>query len=104
MAKSLPTTEIAGRHTRSSPAWLRRARSRTLPWSNVETLGKVLLGIGFVLVAGGLAFLLLSRFGVRRLPGDIVVRRGNFTLYAPIGLMIVLSLLLTIALNLFSRK
>jgi hypothetical protein len=33
-----------------------------------------------------------------------VVKRGNFTLYAPIGLMIVLSLALTIVLNLFLRR
>jgi hypothetical protein len=70
----------------------------------MESTGKLVLGLGLVLVAGGLAFLLLSRFGVRRLPGDIVVHRGNFTLYAPLGLMVILSLLLTIALNLFSRR
>jgi multisubunit Na+/H+ antiporter MnhG subunit len=70
----------------------------------VETIGKVLLGIGLALVVGGVAFLLLARLGVRRLPGDIVVRRGNFTFYAPLGLMIVLSLLLTLVLNLFSRR
>ena len=70
----------------------------------METIGKVLLGIGLALVVGGVAFLLLARLGVRRLPGDIVVRRGNFTFYAPLGLMIVLSLLLTLVLNLFSRR
>jgi hypothetical protein len=33
-----------------------------------------------------------------------VIKRDNFTLYAPIGLMIVLSLVLTIILNLFWRN
>jgi hypothetical protein len=31
------------------------------------------------------------------------VRRGNFTLYAPIGLMLLLSLILTLVLNVFGR-
>ncbi len=70
----------------------------------VETIGKVLLGLALVLCVAGLAFLLLARLGVSRLPGDVVLRRGSFTLYAPLGLMIVLSVLLTIMLNLFLRR
>ncbi len=70
----------------------------------VEGLAKILLGAAlvFALVGGGL--FLAARLGVDRLPGDMVVRRGNFTLYAPIGLMIVLSVVLTVALNLFLRR
>jgi hypothetical protein len=34
----------------------------------------------------------------------VVVKKGNFTLYAPIGLMIVLSLVATVILNLISRS
>ncbi|HZT52750.1 MAG TPA: DUF2905 domain-containing protein [Gaiellaceae bacterium] len=70
----------------------------------METVGKVLLGLGVVSLALGAGFLLLSRLGVTRFPGDLVVRRGSFTLYAPLGLMVVLSLLLTIVLNLFPRR
>jgi Protein of unknown function (DUF2905) len=70
----------------------------------VSTVGKVLLALGVALALAGVVFLLLARFGVTRLPGDVVVRRGNFTLYAPLGLMLVLSVLLTIALNLFLRR
>jgi hypothetical protein len=70
----------------------------------VSTAGKILLFAGAALAVAGLAFLLLARLGVTRLPGDVVVRRGNFTLYAPIGLMIVLSIVLTIVLNLFLRR
>ena len=56
-----------------------------------------------LLVLGGI-FLLLGRFGLDRLPGDLVFRRGNFTVYAPIGLMIVVSIVLTVLLNLFLRR
>jgi hypothetical protein len=38
------------------------------------------------------------------MPGDIVVRRGNFVFYSPLGLSLVLSMLLTIALNLHARR
>jgi hypothetical protein len=70
----------------------------------MSTAGKALLIGGLALALAGIAFLLLARLGVNRLPGDIVVRRGNFTLYAPIGLMILLSVVLTIVLNLFLRR
>ncbi|HUF01149.1 MAG TPA: DUF2905 family protein [Gaiellaceae bacterium] len=50
-----------------------------------------MLVAGLALLAAGGVFLLLARFGVTRLPGDVVVRRGSFTLYAPIGLMILAS-------------
>jgi hypothetical protein len=56
-----------------------------------------------LLVLGGF-FLLLGRFGIDRLPGDLVFRRGNFTLYFPIGLMILLSVVGTIVLNIVFRR
>jgi hypothetical protein len=70
---------------------------------NLEGIGKLLLSGAVLLVLGGI-FLLLGRFGLDRLPGDLVFRRGDFTLYAPIGLMIVVSIVLTILLNLFFRR
>jgi multisubunit Na+/H+ antiporter MnhG subunit len=70
----------------------------------VATTGEILLFAGLGLVVAGVVFLLLARLGVTRLPGDVVVRRGNFTLYAPIGLMILLSVVLTIVLNVIARR
>ena len=70
----------------------------------LEGVGKLLIGgAGVLLVLGGLLFL-LGRFGVDRLPGDLVLRRGNFTFYFPIGLMIVLSVVGTIVLNIVFRR
>ena len=71
---------------------------------NLEGLGKLLVGGAIVLLVLGGIFLLLGRFGIDRLPGDLVFRRGNFTVYAPIGLMILVSVVLTIILNLFLRR
>ncbi len=69
-----------------------------------QGIGRLLVGIGVLLVVVGAAFLLLSRLGLSRLPGDIVVHKGNWTLYAPLGLMLLLSLLLTLVINLLGRR
>ena len=70
----------------------------------LEGLGRLLIGGAVVLLVFGFIFLLLGRFGVDRLPGDLVFRRGNLTVYFPIGLMILLSVIGTILLNLFFRR
>ena len=57
-----------------------------------------------VLLVFGVILVLLGRFGMDRLPGDLVLKRGNFTLYFPVGLMILLSVVGTILLNLFFRR
>lgn len=71
---------------------------------SLEGIGKLLIGGAVVLLVLGGIFLLLSRFGLDRLPGDLVFRRGSFTVYAPIGLMILVSIVLTVLLNLFLRR
>jgi hypothetical protein len=71
---------------------------------SLEGIGKLLIGGAIVLLVLGGLFLLLGRFGLDRLPGDLVFKRGNFTLYFPIGLMILLSIVATIVLNLFLRR
>jgi uncharacterized membrane protein len=70
----------------------------------MATLGKALLLFALLLAIGGAVLLLLARTGMSRLPGDVVIRRKNVTVYMPLGLTIVVSLLLTLALNLFSRR
>jgi hypothetical protein len=70
----------------------------------LEGIGKLLIGGAIVLLVLGGLFLLLGRFGIDRLPGDLVFRRGNATFYFPIGLMILLSLIGTIVLNIVFRR
>lgn len=61
-----------------------------------ESLGKLLAGAGIVfLVIGGL-LILLSKLGLNQLPGDIVVKKGNFTFIFPIVSCIIVSLLLSL--------
>jgi len=70
----------------------------------MENLGKTLLVFAVVLAVVGGVVLLCSRLGMSRLPGDIVIRHKNVTVYFPLGLSIVISVLLTILLNLFWRR
>jgi hypothetical protein len=66
-------------------------------------LGRFLMATGGVLFVLGLALSFLGRTGFGRLPGDIVVERGNFTFYFPIVTSILLSLLVSWLLWLLRR-
>jgi Protein of unknown function (DUF2905) len=68
-------------------------------------LGRALIVFGIVIVLIGVLLMFSGKIPlVGKLPGDIVVRRGGFTLYAPLMTGLVLSLLLTLVLNLWSRR
>jgi hypothetical protein len=68
-------------------------------------LGRILIIAGAVLLLAGLVITIGSRFlPLGRMPGDIVIRRPNFTFYFPIVTSILLSILLTLILWLFQRR
>jgi Protein of unknown function (DUF2905) len=68
-------------------------------------LGRMLLVLGLVLAAAGALLLLAGQLpGLGRLPGDVSLERGNFRLYVPLGTSILLSVLLTLILNLLFRR
>ena len=62
----------------------------------------ILIALGLLFVAAGLAWPLLARY-VGRLPGDIVVRREGLTFAFPIVTCLVLSVLASLLLWLFRR-
>ena len=72
----------------------------------MEGAAKVILIGAAALALVGLVLLALSRLGVTDLPGTFRwrSRSGNATVYAPVGLMILLSVVGTILLNLFFRR
>ena len=57
-------------------------------------MGKILVLIG--LVVTGIGALVMIGLPLGRLPGDLILRRGNFTVYIPIVSSIVLSLTVTL--------
>jgi DUF2905 family protein len=67
-------------------------------------IGRVLVILGAVLLLVGLVLTFAGRVPfLGRLPGDVVVRRGNFTFYFPIVTSILVSVLLSALLWLFRR-
>lgn len=66
-------------------------------------MSRTLIVIGLLIAAMGLLWPWLSRLGFGRLPGDIVIQRGNFTFYAPLATGLVVSIVLSVALWLFRR-
>ncbi|HEV8530228.1 MAG TPA: DUF2905 domain-containing protein [Methylomirabilota bacterium] len=72
-------------------------------------LGKMLLGVGLVMVLLGGILLLVSNFAGKvpwlgRLPGDIYIERGSWRFYFPLGTSILLSVVLSLLVWLFSRR
>jgi hypothetical protein len=72
---------------------------------DLASLGRWIAILGLILVITGGAIWLLGRTGlpVGRLPGDIRFERENVSCYVPIATMILVSLLLTVLLNVILR-
>jgi Protein of unknown function (DUF2905) len=72
---------------------------------NLSDLGRILLGLGLLLVVVGAALLLAGRFGLPlgRLPGDIAFRGRNVSIFVPLGTSLLLSVVLSLAFYLLSR-
>lgn len=58
---------------------------------------------GLVLLAAGLLWPFISKLGLGRLPGDIVVERPGFSLYFPLMTTLLLSIALSVVMWLFNR-
>jgi len=67
-----------------------------------EQLGRFLLIAGLAVAGIGLVLLVAGRLGLERMPGDLVWQGENWTVYVPLGWMIVLSIVATILLNLLA--
>jgi hypothetical protein len=69
---------------------------------DVETIGKLLIVVGLAVAGLGGGLWVLARAGLPlgRLPGDIFIQRDGFTFYFPLATGILLSLALTIVVNL----
>ena len=59
-------------------------------------LAKALIVLGAALVVAGLIWLAAGRLGLGHLPGDILIERGNFRLYLPLGTSLLISVVLTL--------
>jgi hypothetical protein len=71
----------------------------------VTELGRVILGVGVLLVVLGAVLMIAGRLGLPlgRLPGDVAYKGKNVSVYFPIGTSILLSVVLTVILYLVSH-
>ena len=67
-----------------------------------EDIGRMLLIFGLVTATVGGILFLAGRLGIGRLPGDLVWEGDGWAVYVPLGWMVVVSVVLTLLLNLFS--
>ncbi len=71
----------------------------------MDSLARVLIVFGVVLaLLGGLLLLAGKIPFLGRLPGDIIIRRENWSFYFPLTTSILLSILVTLLFSLFGRR
>ena len=70
-----------------------------------DSMARMLIVLGVVLTLMGGLLLVVGKIPfLGRLPGDIVVRRENWSFFFPLTTSIVISLVLTLLFNLFGRR
>lgn len=70
----------------------------------MNDFAKTLIFFGFILLSAGVVLMLFGKVpGLGKLPGDIYVRKGNFTFYFPLMTSVILSLVLTLIGFLFKK-
>ncbi len=70
-----------------------------------EALGKLLIVGGIFVILLGIILIFVSKIPfLGNLPGDIVIDKGNMKIYIPLATCIILSIILTLLLNLLLRK
>jgi len=68
---------------------------------NLEDLGKIILMFAVILLLTGCVIYFLGKItGLEHLPGDIHYQKGNFSFYFPLGVGIIVSIVITVILNL----
>lgn len=70
----------------------------------LQDFGRIIIVFGIILIVVGAALWFLGRLPfVGKLPGDILLKRENFTFYAPITTAILISLILSIIFTIISN-
>lgn len=68
-------------------------------------LSKMLVMAGVLLIIFGVATGLIGKIpGIGKLPGDILIRKENFTFYFPLTTSLFISLVLTFLFSIFGKK
>ncbi len=71
----------------------------------MPSLSKVLIAAGVVLVLAGILVAVLGKIpGAGKLPGDILIKKENFTFYFPLTTCLLISLFLSFIFFLWNQK
>jgi len=71
----------------------------------ISGFGKILIFLGAILIVLGLLFTFAGKIPwIGRLPGDIYIKKGNFTFYFPLATSILLSIVLSLIFILIGRR
>lgn len=65
---------------------------------------RLLVTIGLLLVVAGLAWPLVSKLGLGRLPGDLAIERGNFRFYFPLTTLLLVNAAIWLLMRLFGSR
>ncbi len=69
-----------------------------------QPLGKILIAVGILIIILGIFFLFGDKIPfLGKLPGDIIIKKKNFTFYFPIVTSILLSLIISFIIYLFKK-
>lgn len=71
----------------------------------MSEIGKSLIFLGVVVIIVGVVLLFSDRlpFNLGKLPGDLSIKKENFSFYFPITTSIIISIILSVLFYLFSR-
>ncbi|MEO0216610.1 MAG: DUF2905 domain-containing protein [candidate division WOR-3 bacterium] len=70
----------------------------------MQSLAKFFIVVGLIFILFGILFLIFPRISIFKLPGDILIKKDSFTFYFPVATSIIISLFLTLLLNLLLRR
>lgn len=68
----------------------------------MPSIGKILIVVGIVLIVCGV-IIYYNIFNLGKLPGDIIIKKNNFTFYFPIVTCIIISIILTLIFSIFRK-
>ena len=70
----------------------------------LSTLGRFLVFVGIIIILIAIVLIFSEKIPwIGRLPGDILIKRGKWTFYFPLATSIILSILITLLMNLFRK-
>lgn len=68
--------------------------------ASVRPMSRILIALGILMIVAGVLWPLAQKIGLGRLPGDIVIERGNTRVFIPVTSAILVSVVFSVVLNL----